>query len=170
MIRRGPLLQRVRRLRISAKVSAAAVIIVVFQGVLSLIGVSILITQTNAASLRGQLDRTTHSVQSFIDSARSDLAVKANLLAGQQKIIDYTDYDLRNLLQQELSVMRLPLKADALVIVNQKLEPIAGNGDRRLLTSFRTQNLAANWADGNTLFITPYVGEIHLWALSPIVR
>jgi PAS domain S-box-containing protein len=161
---------RVRKLKISAKVSATAVVIVVFQGVLSLIGVSILITQTNLASFHGQLDRTTHSVESFIDSTKSDLAVKANLLAGQQKIIDYTDFGLRNLLQQELSVMRLPLKADALCIVNERLQSVAGIGDQRLLSSFRLQNLAANWKEGNPLFIAPFSGEIHLWALSPIVR
>jgi len=164
------LLARVKKLKISAKVSATAVVIVVFQGVLSLIGVSILITQTNLASFRGQLARTTHSVESFIDSTKSDLAVKANLLAGQQKIIDYTDYDLRNLLQQELSIMRLPLKADALCIVNERLEPVAANGDQRLISSFRLQNLAANWKEGNPLFIAPFSGEIHLWALSPVVR
>jgi PAS domain S-box-containing protein len=166
---RGPL-ARVRKLKISAKVSATAVVIVVFQGVLSLIGVSILITQTNLASFRGQLSRTTHSVESFIDSTKSDLAVKANLLAGQKKIIDYTDYDLRNLLQQELSIMRLPLKADALYIVNDRLQTVASIGDQRLLASFRVQNLAANWKEGNPLFIAPFSGEIHLWALSPIVR
>src|SRR5208337_4510734 len=69
MTARG-LLARVQKLKISAKVSATAVVIVVFQGVLSLIGVSILITQTNLASFRGQLARTTHSVQSFIDSTK----------------------------------------------------------------------------------------------------
>ena len=49
---------RFRKLNISTKVSATAVVIVVFQGVLSLIGVSILITQTNLASFHNQLDRT----------------------------------------------------------------------------------------------------------------
>src|SRR5208283_2459912 len=133
------------------KVSATAVVIVVFQGVLSLIGVSILITQTNLASFRGQLARTTHSVQSFIDSTKSDLAVKANLLAGQQKIIDYTDFDLRNLLQQELSIMRLPLKVDALCIVNANREPVAAIGEPDLLESFTNRSLATNWWEGNPL-------------------
>jgi len=133
MKRGRTLLRRLGRLKISAKVSAASIIIVLFQGILSMVGVSVLITQTNLATFHAQLERTAHSVESFIDSTKSDLGVKANLLAGQQNIIDYTDYDLRNLLQQELSIMRLPLKVDALCIVDANREPVAAIGEPTLL-------------------------------------
>lgn len=170
MKRGRTLLRRLGRLKISAKVSAASIIIVLFQGILSMVGVSVLITQTNLATFHAQLERTAHSVESFIDSTKSDLGVKANLLAGQQNIIDYTDYDLRNLLQQELSIMRLPLKVDALCIVDANREPVAAIGEPTLLESFIGQSLATNWWEGNPLFISPYQEQIHLWALSPIVQ
>jgi hypothetical protein len=166
----GGILRRLGKLKISAKVSAASIVIVLFQGILTMVGMSILITQTNLASSGSQLQRTMHSVESFIDSAKSDLAVKANLLAGQQKIIDYTDYGLRNLLLQELSVMRLPLKVDALCIVDDHRDAVSALGEQKLIASFFAQHLAANWADGNPLFIAPYLDQIHLWALAPIVR
>ena len=166
----GNLLRRLGTLKISAKVSAASVVIVVFQGILTMVGMSILVTQTNLAASSSQLQRVMHSVESVMASTKSDLAVKANLLAGQQKIIDYTDYGLRNLLLQELSVMRLPLKVDAMCIVDEHRGPVASLGEKKLIASFHAQHVAANWWDGNPVLIVPYLDQIHLWALSPIVR
>jgi hypothetical protein len=169
MSRGKDIFSRLGKLKISAKVSAVSIVIVLFQGILSMVGVSVLITQTNLATFHAQLERTAHSVESFIESTKNDLGVKANLLAGQQNIIDYTTMT-HNLLQQELSIMRLPLKVDALCIVNADSEPVAAIGEPTLLESFMGQSLAANWQEGNPLFIAPYQEQIHIWALSPIVQ
>jgi PAS domain S-box-containing protein len=109
-------------------------------------------------------------VESFIVSAASDLSVKANLLAGQQKIIDYTDFGLTNLLLQEFSIIRSPLKVDALCIVDLQQNLISASGEQKLIEAFQNHSLANNYWDGNPLFISTVSDQIHLWALSPIVR
>ncbi len=164
------LLRRFSALKISTKVTTASVFIVLFQGVISIIGMSVVINQANRESFRSQLERTSHSVESFIESAVADLAVKSALLAGQQKIIDFTDYGLNNLLQQELSVLRLPLKVDAMCIVDVQQDILASVGEPKLIDAFRYNSLARNYWDGNPKFIFPYSVQIHLWALSPIVK
>ncbi len=167
---RDMILQRFSSWKISAKVSASTVFIVVLQGLISIIGMSVVIDRANRESFAAQLERTVHSVESLIDTTAADLTVKANLLGGQQKIIDFTDYGLSNLLVQELSVIRQPLKVDALCIVDTDGDLLGAVGEQKLIDAFTSKGLASNYWAGNSLFITPVSDQIHLWALTPIVR
>jgi len=158
------------RIKISTKVSAVSLFIVAFQGAVSLLGMSVLVDRANRESFRTQLERSVRSMESFMDSTTDDLRIKADLLAGRQKVIDYADFGLRNLLQQELSLMQLPLKADALCMTDAQGEILASVGAARLTDSFRENSLVRGYWEGSALFAAPFSGQIHLWALRPVMR
>ncbi len=91
-------------LKISTKVALSFIIIVLLQGIISLIALTLIISRSQNDSFKAQMKGAFLGIEGYLDETLNALNVNANLLAGQTKIIDYTDFGLQNLLKRELAV------------------------------------------------------------------
>jgi PAS domain S-box-containing protein len=156
--------------RVSTKVMILFLLIVLVQGGVSLGFVTYIIKRSGQAAFDDQMDRTLRSVQVFLDDAVKDNTVKTALLAGQNKVIDYTYFGLNNLLRQELIVFRDPLKIDNAMVFGRDGSLIALSGGTGMGEAAIKDDVTKHYRDGNPVFILPYDRWIYLVAISPIMR
>ncbi len=159
-----------RSSKIAIRVILAFLALVIFQGGVSIAGVAFLISRANQESLQGQMRGTVEAVAAYIDDAIRDLKVKASLLAGQRKVIDYTEYGLANLLQQEFGVYRLPMKIDALCVLRADSSVIAATGEPWVVGLAVENRLVGNYLNGSPVFILNHENKMYLWLLSPVLH
>ncbi len=104
------------RVKISTKLALSIVVIVVVQALVMQVGTSRLIELTNQQYYSGQMENRLRGVSTYLSETLNDMQVKVNLLAGQKKVVDYTEYRLRNLLYRELVLFKTPLRIDSIAI------------------------------------------------------
>ena len=159
-----------RSTRISVRVILAFLGLVLFQGIISIIGVSLIIQRANEESFENQIRRTVDSVRAYTDDAIRDIKVKTSLLAGQKKVIDYTDYGLYNLLAQELSLFRLPMRIDAIGVLRPDSSVVAASGESYVVRLAEMHSIVKNFLEGTPIFLLNIENRMYLWVVSPILR
>ncbi len=119
----------IKSLKLSSKLILLFFIIIIIHAAVSLISLSLIISRTNRASQEIQFTSITHGVARYLSKVVNDLQVKAALFAGQEKIINYTEYGLYNLLERQLAVYWQSLNIDFVAIFSEKLQPVASIGE-----------------------------------------
>lgn len=155
---------------ISRKVVVSLVGVVLAQGLISMATALFIIWRASSVSLDDQMARTGHLVERYFNEAAETLAVKAELLAGHQLLIE--DVRKRNVaaLGQELTLLLAPLDIDAAVIADAGLKTVTTVGNRDLLGAANRANLLLSYnAAGRILFI-PSGNRLFMWSLYPMRR
>jgi signal transduction histidine kinase/HAMP domain-containing protein len=159
-----------RRSKIAIRVIMAFLALVIFQGVVSIVGVTFIVSSANRESFNAEMRRTVESVAAYIDDGIRDAKVKTSLLAGQKKVIEYTDYGLSNLLRQELTVFRQPMKIDAVCVLQADSRVVAASGQPSVIRLAEENAMVRSYLGGEPVFILAYENKLYLWALSPVLR
>lgn len=90
--------------------------IIILHTMVSLLSLSLIISETNNASQENQMLKTIDGVSSYLDKIVIDLELKSKLLAGQEKVIEYTELELQSLLNRELVLFWQSLNIDYISI------------------------------------------------------
>jgi len=158
------------RLKISSKVALSFVILVLLQGVVTLIAFSLIVSRTQNDSFRTQINRAVLGIEGYLQDILDEQMVNANLLSGQVKVIDYTDFGLTNLLRRELSVYRSSLQMDSLSIYLGSDNAFTSVGEG-LMKSSALKTRLERCLQGETMFlISTGADDIKLSVLAPIKR
>jgi two-component system sensor histidine kinase AtoS len=158
------------RLKISSKVALSFVILVLLQGIVTLIALTLIVSRTQNDSLRTQMNRAVSGIEGYLQETLEAQMVNANLLSGQAKVIDYTAFGLTNLLRRELSVYRSSLQMDSLSIYLESNKPFTSVGEELMSTAAVEAQLERSFQGEKTFFITSGVEHIKLSVLTPIIR
>ncbi|UCF97420.1 MAG: PAS domain S-box protein [Spirochaetaceae bacterium] len=158
------------RLKISSKVALSFVILVLLQGIVTLIALTLIVSRTQNDSLRTQMNRAVSGIEGYLQETLEAQMVNANLLSGQAKVIDYTAFGLTNLLRRELSVYRSSLQMDSLSIYLEPNAPFTSVGNGLMSTSALEAQLERSFQGEKTFFVTSGVEHIKLSVLTPIAR
>ncbi len=146
-------------LKLSTKLILLFFTIIVLHAIVSLLSLTYIISRTNMNSMELQIQRTTDGVNRYLSKIVNDLQVKAKLFSGQDKIINYTEYGLYNMLRRQLVVYWESLGINTIAIFSDKLEPIASIGEKLVLDR-RMKSTLGSSLEGKTLrFFT--MGEKH---------
>jgi PAS domain S-box-containing protein len=158
------------RLKFSGKVALSFVILVLLQGIVTLIALTFIISRTQNDSLQTQMDRAVSGIEGYLLETLEAQVVNANLLSGQAKVIDYTAFALTNLLRRELSVYLSSLQMDSLSVYLETSRPLTSVGEAPMRTSTREAQLQRSFQGEKTFFVTSGVEHIMLTVLTPILR
>jgi PAS domain S-box-containing protein len=158
------------RLKISSKVALSFVILVLLQGIVTLIAITLIVSRTQNDSFRTQMNRAVLGIGGYLQELLDEQIINANLLSGQAKVIDYTDFGLKNLLRRELSVYRSSLQMDSLGIYLKSNIPFATVGDVLVTSPDLEEKLELSFQGAKTFFVTSGVQDIKLHVLTPIRR
>ncbi len=157
-------------LKISTKVALSFVVLVLLQGIVTLITLTTIISRSQYEAFSAQMDRTVSGIDGYLREMVAEQAVNANLLAGQAKVIDYTDFGLRNLLARELSVYRASLGMDALEVYTAPDHLFSAAGTSPGVTP-ELDRYVSHAMDGNeVVFVSPGQDSPRLAVLTPIER
>jgi len=159
--------------KISTKVALSFVLIVLIQGGLSIIVLSYTTREAMSASVADQSLKIERIIENYCKDAKSDLLVKADLLAGQGKIATLLRSGEIDTLRFELQFYLASLKLDSILIVDDSGSEIAGAGNPSLADILLKQNPKDLLVQGFTTTSTPYGtlnvksegNRIQLWSL-----
>ena len=140
------------RLKISSKVALSFVILVLLQGIVALIALTLIVSRTQNDSLRTQMNRAVSGIGGYLQETLEAQMVNANLLSGQAKVIDYTAFGLTNLLRRELSVYRSSLQMDSLSIYLESSKPFTSAGEELMSTAAVEAQLQRSFQGEKTFF------------------
>lgn len=143
-------MKRIKSLKLSSKLILLFFVIIIIHAAVSLISLTLIISRTNRASQEIQFNNITHGVTRYLSKVVNDLQVKAALFSGQEKIINYTEYGLYNLLERQLAVYWQSLNIDFVAIFSKKLEPVASIGEHLILDETFKSTLRSS-LEGKTL-------------------
>lgn len=159
------------KVKISTKVALSFIIIVLFQGILTQIGMYFLIFQSNINSFREQMAVTMEGVDTFLSQRQDDLDNKVKLLSGQKNIIEFTDFRLRNLLRRELSLFNQVLDLNGIYIFVDDGEIFVEDSTSRDLPDSRLLDQVADvYRNGPQRFLYDDGEGMFLWSLGQIIR
>ncbi len=158
------------RLKISSKVALSFIILVLLQGIVTLIALTLILSRTQNDAFRTQMDRAVLSIEGYLQEIIDEQMINANLLSGQAKVIDYTDFGLKNLLRRELSVYRSSLQMDSVGIYLKPSVTFTTVGDGFVNSPALEEQLESSFRGEKTFFVTSGVQDIKLSVLSPIRR
>jgi len=158
------------RLKISSKVALSFIILVLLQGTVTLITLTLIISRTQNDSFQTQMNRAVSGIEGYLQEILDGQIITANLLAGQTKVIDYTHYGLKNLLHRELSVYRSSLQMNSLSVYLDPYNILTTVGDELMSSSVLTEKLNSSFQGENTFSVTSGVHDIKLSVLSPVKR
>ena len=119
------LVQRVRDMKLSGKMILFFAALVLGQFFVSLAILTTIISRTNLDSLKSRMTYTLQGVEGYLEETFRDLRVKGELIAGQKKTIEYTDFGLKTLLARELVVFRESLGIDSISVFTDPDYPFA---------------------------------------------
>lgn len=162
--------QAARRRSISTKVVLSFVAVVLFQGIVSIVAVTWILSRTASGTLDEQLARTGYLVDKYFYEQSRSLQVKAKLLAGQEKIIGLIHAADYGGIRQELEIMLDPLRLDAAFIVTPSLSLLASGGNQETLAIARSNGITLAPEDGTGIILTGRGSKMQMWALCPIFR
>ena len=119
------LAQRVRDMKLSGKMTLFFTVLVLGQFFVSLAILTTIISSTNRDTLTARMSYTRQGVEGYLEETFRDLRVKGELIAGQKKTIEYTDFGLKTLLARELVVFRESLGIDSISVFTDPEYPFA---------------------------------------------
>ncbi|ORC35455.1 hypothetical protein B4O97_09805 [Marispirochaeta aestuarii] len=159
------------KVKISTKVALSFIAIVLFQGILTQIGMYMLISRSTIDSFRGQMSIAIENIDSFMMQVQDDLNNKVSLLSGQKNVIEYAEFRLRNLLRRELSLFNRALDlngifvfvdAGNLLAVDESTEKPPDDALIGIVARAYKQGLQSFLHDDGT--------GMYLWSVAQIVR
>ncbi len=157
-------------LKLSGKMVLFFVGLVLCQSLVTLTILTTIISRTNLDSLTSQMSDTILGVEGYLRETFSDLRVKGDLIAGQQKTVDYADYRLRNLLARELVLYRQSLGIESLAVYIDSAGPFASTTPVAAPDSPFRDELARALGGERAIFLGRGVAGTSLFVLSPIKR
>ena len=158
------------RLKISTKVSLLFVILVLFQGAVTLVTLTVIVSRSQNEAYRSQMNHTVRGIKGYLQEVLDEQRINANLLSGQVKIIDYTDFGLKNLLQRELAIYRSSLRMGSIAVYLEPGVYFTGVGETFASSWISREELAAAFSGGDTIFITAGPEKPALTVFSTIER
>ena len=159
-----------RGLKLSGKMTLFFIALVLSQSLVTLSILTAIISRTNLDSLKSRMADTVLSLEGYLGETFSDLRVKGDLIAGQQKTVDYADFRLKNLLARELALYKESLGIESLAVFLDTEAAFATTTDLAPGDSFFRERLAASLAGERALFLSHGAGGTSLFVLSPIRR
>jgi len=177
-------------LKISTKIILLFFMIILLHTIVSLLSLSFIISETNNASQENQMLKTIDGVSSYLDKIVIDLELKGKLLAGQEKVIEYTELELQSLLNRELvlywqslnidyisiykgDISNLPnfiLSTDNISIIKDDISQLVSIGEKIPQNILFTNNLIHALEGDTSSFITEGNSSVMLVVVSPIKR
>jgi PAS domain S-box-containing protein len=164
-----PSLKKIR-LKISSKVALSFIILVLLQGIVTLIALSFIVSRTQNDSFRTQMNRAVMGIEGYLQEILDAQMINANLISGQAKVIDYTDFGLKNLLRRELSVYRSSLQMSSLGIYLRSGATLTAVGNGLISSPALEERLEQSFQGEEISFLTLGVQDIKLSVLAPIKR
>ncbi len=157
-------------LKLSGKMTLFFVVLVLAQSAVTLVTLTVIISRTNLDSLKAQMSSALLAVDGYLTETFDDLRVKGQLIAGQQKTIDYTDFGLANLLSRELVLFKESLGIDSLVVFVGPEAVFAGTHGFEEDNAVYRAELGKAFGGSVGLFVSEGRSGAHLFVLSPIKR
>jgi len=159
-----------QRLKLSGKMILFFIALVLSQSFVTLTILTTIISRTNLDALKAQMSDSIRGVEGYLQETLNDLQVKGDLIAGQQKTIDYTHFGLKNLLVHELVLFKESLGIESLTVFIDPAIPFAATGALAAGDAAFQEQLRASFQGRRKLFIAPAEGSPVLFVLSPIKR
>ena len=176
--------------RISTKIILLFLMIILLHTIVLLISLSMIISETNNSFLEDQMLKTIGGVSSYLKKTVVDLDLKVRLLAGQEKVIEYTESGLTELLSRELvlywqslnidyisiykgDISNLPnftLHTDNITVANDNILKLVSIGEEIPLNILFTNNLLRALNGETSSFITDSDNAVMLVVFTPIKR
>ena len=155
--------------KISTKVIASFVTILLLQALLSIITLNYFTRQAMETSFDDQREKTRRLIEQYFSDARREVITKADLLAGQARIVDYLRTGDPDTLRGELEFYRSALNLDAVTVINPSGESIVSVGNPEIAGVVLRRTLVEVLERGQTSTIAGAGDRIHLWGLHDIV-
>ncbi len=155
--------------KISTKVIASFVTILLLQALLSIVTLNYFTRQAMETSLDDQREKTRRLIEQYFSDARKEVIIKADLLAGQARIVDYLRTGDPDTLRGELEFYRGALDLDAVTVIDPSGESIVSVGNPEIAGVLHRRNLVDVLEHGETSTIAGEGDRIHLWGLHDIV-
>ena len=141
------------------------VAIVLIQGIMSLVTLTIIVSRSQREAMGSQVTRTISGIEGYFEQVVDEQSINADLLSGQAEIVDYTYFGLSNLLQHQLSVYRSSLRMSSIAVYRNPDEPFGWVGtnpqmlhndpDNRRLALDGTENITIS-SDLTSATLTSY--------------
>lgn len=126
---------------ISSKVIASFALVVLVQGLMSIVAMRYMTERAMASTLEDQSRRTVALIEKYFDDAYRESLVKAKLLAGQRSVTEAVKSGLSYDLRREIELFRAPLKLDAILVLDSAGRPLVSSGDALMLGIARKTGL-----------------------------
>ena len=144
--------------------------LVLGQFFVSLAILTTIISSTNRDTLTARMSYTRQGVEGYLEETFRDLRVKGELIAGQKKTIEYTDFGLKTLLARELVVFRESLGIDSISVFTDPEYPFASTQKFASSGAVTRAEIERCFKGESGLFISAEAGGPSLMVLSPIRR
>ncbi|HEY9596006.1 MAG TPA: hypothetical protein VHE79_16110, partial [Spirochaetia bacterium] len=164
------ILDRVRNMKLSGKMMLFYIVLALGQFLVSIAILTTIITRTNLDSLKARMAYAVQGVQQSLEETLHDLRLKGELIAGQKKTIEYTDFGLKTLLTRELALSRESLDVASLAVFTDPDYPFAGTDRPPVNDPSWSDEIAEAFRGSSRLFLARDNGAASIFVLSPIRR
>jgi signal transduction histidine kinase len=154
--------------KLSTKVALSYVCIAILQGGLSILTLSFVTTQAMEASLDDQRYKTGRLIENYFTDAEKEMAITADLLAGQGKVASLLSRHETASMAYELSFYLAPLKLDTILVVDASGKKIADVGSASISNVLLKRNPYDMLDNGRTTMISGEGNRIQLWGFHEI--
>ncbi len=159
--------------KISTRVALSYVLIVLLQGGLSILTLNNYTNQAIGASLDDQRLKTRRLIENYFTDAKNEMVVKAGLLAGQGNLTNLLIRGDLATLEHELSFYLVPLKLDAILVIDTKGDEMVDVGNSYISNILLKRNpidllgtgFTTTATGGGTLNVNSEGNKIQLWSL-----
>ncbi|HVO39318.1 MAG TPA: hypothetical protein VMV03_09855, partial [Spirochaetia bacterium] len=164
------ILRRIRDMKLSGKMMLFYITLALGQFLVSLAVLTTIISRTNLDSLKAKMAYTIQGVEGSLEETFRDLRLKGELIAGQKKTIEYTDFGLKTLLARELVLFRESLGVESLAVFTDPDYPFATTDTKPPDDESWRAELSQAFHGSARLFLSDSNGPASLLVLSPIRR
>jgi len=164
------ILRRIRDMKLSGKMMLFYIALALGQFLVSLAVLTTIISRTNLDSLKAKMAYTIQGVEGSLEETFRDLRLKGELIAGQKKTIEYTDFGLKTLLARELALFRESLGVESLAVFTDPDYAFASTDRKPPSNESWRSELSQTFHGSPRLFLSDSNGPASLLVLSPIRR
>ena len=157
-------------MKLSGKMTLFFTVLVLVQFFVSLAVLTTIISRTNRDTLIARMAYTRQGVEGYLRETFRDLRVKGELIAGQKKTIEYTDFGLKTLLARELVVFRESLGMDSISVFTDPEYPFASTQSFAPSSPVTRDEIRQCFRGESRLFVSQDDAAPGLVVLSPIRR
>jgi signal transduction histidine kinase len=143
-------------------------VVVLFQGVLSILTLAQVTQKAVQTSLDDQRDKTRRLIEQYFSVARSEIVIKADLLAGQVGVADLASRGEIFTLRWQLEFYRNALNLDAVVVLDEEEGALVNAGRAEIGEVLVRRKLFEVLGQGETSTVASEGMRIHLWGLHDI--